>query len=204
MRNERKFMGLKDLILSVLLSLLMLVIAVAVVVPLAVLDILMASILSLMIPATVCGMIYVLMTTKAPRIGTYFTFSFVFGAFYVISGSVTTAILFCITGIIGELTMIGGRGKKWRAFVPYLLHWLTYTYAATIQFLFMRDAVVQTYISMGMDEATALSTVDMYGAIYTAPANMLLCGVCAVAASLLGYFIGVKLLRKHFAAAGVA
>jgi len=204
MKSERKFIGLKDLVLSILLSMLALVISVAVVVPLGTLSILLASVLSLIIPASVCGIVYVLMTTKAPRIGTYFIFSFIFGIYYIICGSVTTAVIFFITGIIGELTMIGGWGKKWRACVPYLLHWLTYTYAATFQFLFMRDAVLQTYISMGMDEATANATIEAYAAIYTAPLNMLLTGFCAVAASVLGYYIGVKVLRKHFAAAGLA
>ena len=204
MQTERKFIGLKDLILCVLLSLLVLVISTAVVIPLETLDILLSSILSLVIPASVCGIVYVLMTTKAPRIGTYFIFSFIFGVYFIISSSVTTAIFFFVTGIIGELTMIGGWGKKWRAFVPYLIHWLTYTYAATIQFMLMPDRVLQTYMSMGMDEATARAALDMYGSIYTAPGNMLLCSVCAVAASLLGYFIGVKILHKHFKAAGVA
>lgn len=204
MKNERKFIGLKDLILSVLLSLLVLVISTIVVIPLATLDILLSSILSVVIPATVCGIVYVLMTTKAPRIGTTFIFSLIFGIYFIISSSVTTAIIFFITGIIGELTMIGGWGKKWRAVVPYLIHWLTYTYAATIQFLLMPNRVLSTYMSMGMDEATARAAVDMYASVYTAPGNMLLCGVCTIAACLLGYFIGVKVLRKHFKAAGVA
>jgi|GEM_PF-557630 len=204
MKKERKFIGLKDLILCILLSLLAVVISTAVVIPLATLDILTASILSGVIPAVVCGIIYVLMTVKAPRIGTYFIFSAVFGMYFIISSSVTTAIILFAAGIIGELTMIGGWGKKWRALVPYLVHWLIYTYAATIQFILMPDRVLHTYMSMGMDEATAQAAVDMYSAIYAAPGNMLLCGVCMVAASVLGYFIGTKVLRKHFVAAGVA
>ena len=204
MKKERKFIGLKGLILCILLSLLAVVISTAVVIPLATLDILLSSILSGVIPAVVCGIIYVLMTVKAPRIGTYFIFSAVYGIYFIISSSVTTAIILFIAGIIGELSMIGGWGKKWRALVPYLIHWLVYTYAATIQFLLMPDRVLHTYMSMGMDEATAQATVDMYGAIFTAPANMLLCGIFMIAASLLGYFIGVKALRKHFMAAGVA
>lgn len=204
MKNERKFIGLKDLVLCILLSLLAVVISTMVVIPLATLDILLTSILSGVIPAVVCGIIYVLMTAKAPRIGTCFIFSAVFGIYFIISSSVTTAIILFIAGIIGELTMIGGWGKKWRALVPYLIHWLIYTYAATIQFILMPDRVLHTYMSMGMDEATAQAAVDMYGSIYTAPDNMLLCGICMIAAALLGYFIGVKVLRKHFAAAGVA
>lgn len=203
MKNERKFIGLKDLVLGVLLSLLVLVIATTVIIPLGALGSLASSIIGTIIPALIGGIVYVLMTAKSPRIGTSFLFSLIFGVFYIISGSVPTAVIFFITGLIGELTMLGGWGKKWRPLVPYLIHWLTYTYAATLQFIFMKDTILKTYMGMGMDEATARATVETYGAIYTAPQNMLLSGVCVAAAAVLGYWLGVKVLRKHFSAAGV-
>jgi len=68
----------------------------------------------------------------------------------------------------------------------------------------MRNAAVNAFISSGMDEAAATAAVDSFAAVYTAPQNILLFGACTVVAATLGYFIGTKVLRKHFAPAGVA
>lgn len=115
-----------------------------------------------------------------------------------------TGILFIVAGIIGEVTMIGGWHKKWRPVVPYAIHWLMYTFASTIQMIFMRDTVLKTYMGMGMDEAAAKTAVDTYAAVYTAPQNMIFWGLAMTAAAFLGYFIGTKVLKKQFIAAGVA
>lgn len=204
MNRESKFINLKGLILTVLLSLLGAVISFAVAGPLGLLGIFWGSLLGAAVPAFFCGIIYVLITVKSPKIGTYFTFSFVFGLLFLISGSLMTAALFWIAGIVGEITMIGGSGKKWRPLVPYLLHWLMYTYAATFQMMLMPELVMKTYMSAGMDEATAKVTVDTYAAVYTAPQNMVIWGLCIAGAAAIGYFAGTKILRRHFAAAGVA
>jgi energy-coupling factor transport system substrate-specific component len=203
-KTERKFIGLKDLILDVLLSGVVMVI-VAVLTPLLQpLGMLAASLLDIVISALVGGSIYVLMTTKAPRIGTYFIFMFMQALFMFISGTLTPAIILCIGGILCELSMIGGWGKKWRPLVPYTIHWLFFSFAATFQFFFMRGSMLQTYMGLGMDEATATAAIDSIAAIYCDPLNMLLFAVCAVGSSALGYFIGTKIFHKHFKAAGVA
>lgn len=204
MKNqEKKFIGLKDLILIVLLTCLVLVIALISAPLFSPLNLLLSSILSLIVPAVLGGTIYVLITTKCPKIGTYFLFTAIFGLFFLISGSIFTAVFFWITGLIAELTMIGGRDKKWRPFVPFLIHWFSYSYALTLQLFLMRDTVIKTYIGMGMDEATAIATVKNVESIYTVPSNMLIVGICAITASFTGYFIGTKILGRHFKAAGV-
>ena len=204
MTKERKFIGLKDLTLTLLLSLLTMVIGYIVVPFVTPLGVVLSSIIGGIIPSLLGGFIYVLIQTKAPRIGTCFVYSLVFALFYIIIGVPVNAILFIAAGLIGELTMIHGYGKKWRPLAHYIIHWLTYTYAATFQYLFMRDAAVQAFVSSGMEEAAAIAAVDSYAAVYTAPQNILLFGACTIVAATLGYFIGTKVLRKHFAPAGVA
>lgn len=204
MKSNQKFIGLKDLVLDILLSLLVLVISLIVVPITSPLGIMWGSMLAGMIPAFLGGSIYVLMQTKAPRIGTSFLFSVPFAIYFIISGSIPTGVIFLLTAIVGELTMIGGYDKKLRPIVPYIIHWLTYFLAATFQFIFMRSAVVKTYMGMGMDEAAANTAIDAYSAIYTAPQNIIFFSACAALSAGLGYFLGTKVLRKHFVPAGVA
>lgn len=204
MITERKFINLKGLILSVLLSCLSVVIAFAAMIPVSGLGLYASSIIGTAIPAAIGGIIYVLITVKSPYIGTYFIYSFVFGLFYIISGSITTAVLFWIAGIIGEITMIGGRDKNWRPLVPYLIHWMFFAYASIVQMVFMRETTIKTFMGMGMDEAAAISTLEAAMVIYTDPVYLIVSGVCIAGGAILGYFIGVKTLRKHFKAAGIA
>ena len=203
MKKESKFITLKGLVLSVLLSLLMLVITLLVSAALMAVPA-VVGILGSGLPAFLCGIPYVLMTAKNRGIGTYFIFSLVFGIYFLASGSFPTAIFFIIAGVIGELTMIGGWQKKWRPLVPYLVHWLMYTYASTLQFLFFKDMILQTYMGMGMDEAAALVAMDSHAAMLTDPFTMIVGTVCCVGLAVLGYFVGTRALRKYFKAAGVA
>lgn len=92
--------GLKDLVLSVLLSCLALVVSVGVMIPLGMLDVTASMLLGGALPPLICGVIYVLMMAKSPRIGTCFVFSAVFAVFYVVSGSLTTALFFLVSGVL--------------------------------------------------------------------------------------------------------
>lgn len=158
MKKASKYIQLKDLILVLLLTLVVLAIALLVVPITAPLGIMWGSLTAGIIPAFLGGSIYVLMQAKAPRVDTSVLFSVPFGIYFIISGSVPTGIIFFISGLIGEAAMIGGYSKKWRPLISYVIHWLTYFYAATIQFLFMHDTVVKTY--MGMDETSAIASVN--------------------------------------------
>lgn len=201
--EERRFITLKDLVLDVLLSCLVLAIAATVVPLFTPLGLFLSSILALITPAVLGGPIYVLMTSKSPRIGTYLIFSVIFGVFFLISGSLVTALFFVGAGLLAELSMLGNRKKKWRALAPYLIHWFFYTYAATAQMIFMQNVVVRTYMGMGMDEAAATAAMNSIAEVYTAPVNMLIVGVCALASGTLGYFLGTRVMKRHFEAAGV-
>lgn len=203
-RGKVGFIGLKDLVLSVLLSCLALLISVGVMIPLGMLDMAASMLLGGALPPLICGIIYVLMMAKSPRIGTCFVFSAVFGAFYVASGSLTTGVFFLVAGVLAELSMIGGRGTRWRPVVPYMIHWLCYAYAATLQFIFMRGVLIDTYVGMGMDVPTAEATVETLAGIMTDPTMMVVSGAIAVICSVVGYWIGTKVFGKRFKSAGIA
>ncbi|MFT3982856.1 MAG: MptD family putative ECF transporter S component [Lachnospiraceae bacterium] len=203
MNTERKFIDLKELVLSVLLSCLILVITLITVVPIST-NLKALYFISAGIPAVITGIAYVLMTAKSPRIGTYCILPFVFTVYYIISGTLSTALFFFIAGILSELVMIGGRDKKWRPLVPWFLNWLTYTYGGTLVYLLMRDSLLKTYMGLGMDETTALATMDTIFSVYTAPVNVLIAAVCCLAMATVGYLIGIKVLKKYFKTAGIA
>ena len=203
MNGENKIINLKGLILSVLLSCLITVITIITVLPMST-NLLLMYFLSAGIPALITGIVYVLMITKSPRIGTYCILPFVMAVYYVICGSLSTALFFLIAGVLSELVMIGGRDKKWRPLVPWLIHWLTYTFAGVLQYLLMRGTLLKTYMGLGMDEATANTTMDYIFASYVNPRNVVIAIVCCVALAVLGYFIGVKVLHKYFKTAGIA
>lgn len=203
MTSEKKIITLKGLILSVLLSCLILVVALIVVIPLST-SLLGLYFVSAGIPAVITGIAYVLMTAKSPRIGTYCILPLVFAVYYAISGTLTTALMFVLAGVLCELSMIGGWGKKWRALVPWLITWLTYTYGGTLVYVFMRDSLLKTYRGLGMDEATAAATMESIFSIYLAPANVVIAGVCCCVLAVLGYLLGVKVLDKYFKTAGIA
>ena len=203
MNSKTKFINLKGLILSVLLSCLILVVSLIAVIPLSA-NMLALYFVSAGIPALLTGIAYVLMTVKSPRIGTYCILPFVFAIYYAISGTLTTALLFVLTGILSELTMIGGWGVKWRPIIPWLLNWLTYTYGGTLVYIFMKDSLLKTYMGMGMDETTAVTTMDSIFSIYLAPGNALIAAICCCTMTVIGYFAGIKILNKYFKRAGIA
>lgn len=203
MKTEKKFINLKGLVLSVLLSGVILVITLITVLPMST-NLLLLYFLSAGVPALITGIAYVLMTEKSPRIGTYCILPFVMAVYYIVSGSLSTALCFIIAGVLCELVMIGGWGKKWRTLLPWLIHWLTYTFAGTLQYLFMRGTLLKTYMGMGMDEETANVTMDYIFASYVAPVNVIIAIVCCCVMAALGYFIGVKVLNKYFKTAGIA
>ena len=204
MNESRKVISLKDLILDVMLSCVMLAIAL-VITPLAQgLGVLWGSVVSIGGASLICGTIYVLMVSKAPHIGTYMMPFLIYAIFATVSGTLMTGVIFVIMGIVAEVVMIGGRGKKWRSYVPYVLFWLCYSFAATLQAIFMYDSLVSTYMGMGMDETTATAAVEAFVTVYCAPSTVLIFAVAAIGCSLVGYFIGTKALHKHFKAAGIA
>lgn len=203
--KEKKFIGVKDLILGVLLGLLSYVLASIPMLFLQPLGLEAASILSVAIAALISGTIYVLIIRKSPRIGSCFVFTIPFAIVYLIMGTVAAPILLLIAGIVGELSMLsGGYESKWRGVIPFCLFWLAFSFGSLSSMIFMPEASIQTFISAGMEETAARAMLDATIAIYTAPTYVILQIVAAIGGSVIGYFIGTKVLHKRFKGAGVA
>ena len=145
-----------------------------------------------------------LLIKKCPKVGTQFMIPLVYGLYFLFSGSVYVFVFFAILAIVNELIMIGGYGKKIRQAVPHVLTWMLNSMGSTLTLLLFRDSMVQTYVNMGMDEASADAALASLEGFWMAPQNIAIALVAAAALSIAGYLLGVKMLGKHFKPAGVA
>ncbi len=203
--SERKVIGVKDIILGMLLSLVVLVVGMVVMPFIQPLGMQGSTIAAVIIPAIIGGTIYVLIINKSPRIGACFVFTVPFAVMFLITGTIAAPILFLLGGIVSELIMLGGGySKKWRGAIAYSIFWLSYSFGSLSSMLFMPDSSIQMFIGMGMDEASAQAMLETTVAIYTEPVFVTMQIVGAIISSVVGYFIGVKLLHKRFKGAGVA
>lgn len=196
------FIGLKDLVFSVLMGCLMLALGLVVVLPFA------ASLQAtyFVVPGLagiIWGVLFVVVMSKCPKTGAVIIPFVIYGAYMLSAGSVYVFFLFLATGLISELVMLkGGFQSTVRSFVPPLLMTLSNAMGGTFTMLLFRDNMIQTYMAMGMDEAAASATLAAIEAFWLAPENIALAIVLATAGALVGYVLGVKLLKKHFRPAG--
>lgn len=201
-RGKTSFIGLKDLVFCVLMGALMLAIGLVVVLPFA------ASLQAIyfVVPALagiVWGVLFVVLMAKCPKTGAVVIPFLIYGAYMMAGGSVFVFFLFVIAGIVSELVMLGGGyASTVRSFVPPLLMTLSNAMGSTLTMLLFRDSMVQTYMSLGMDQAAADATLSAIEAFWLAPGNIALAVALAFAGALVGYIAGVKLLKKHFRPAG--
>ena len=75
---------------------------------------------------------------------------------------------------------------------------------STLTLLLFRDSMVQTYVNMGMDAATADAALASIEGFWLAPQNIAIALTAAAALSIAGYALGTKMLGKRFKPAGVA
>ncbi len=205
MKKERKYIGVKDLILGVLLSCVVLVLFFVVSPLLQPLGVHVSLILAVVIPAIIGGSVYLLLINKSPRTGTIFVFCLPFALMFMITGTVATPIMYLLCGIIGELIMLGGGWQtKWCGVIPYCLFWLVSSFGSLVSMLIMPESSVKAFMGMGMDQTTAQTMFETSLATFTDPVFITVQAVSAIAAAILGYFIGTKILLKHFKGAGVA
>lgn len=200
---KEKMLSLKEFVIVLLLACVETAIAIVVAMPFAA-NLQMVYFLVPGLAGLINGIIYVLLIKKCPKVGTQFMIPLVYGLYFLFSGSVYVFVFFAILAIVNELIMIGGYGKKIRQAVPHVLTWMLNSMGSTLTLLLFRDSMVQTYVNMGMDEASADAALASLEGFWMAPQNIAIALVAAAALSIAGYLLGVKMLGKHFKPAGVA
>lgn len=201
-KKESKFLSLKELIVTVLLSCLMLGVSLVVAVPFSA----SLPLLYFLVPGLaglIWGIIYVVIISKCPKLGAQFIPPFLYGLYFLFSGSVYVFVFFTLLGVLNELLMLGGGYKsRWRPALPIVLMGCLNAMGSTLTLLLFRASMVQTYISMGMDAAAAEAAITSVETFWLAPLHIALALVLAAGLTLVGYLLGVKLLKKHFRPAG--
>lgn len=202
--KQSKFLNLKELVLAILLSCLMIGIGYVIMLPFAA-NMQLLYFLEPGLVGLVNGIIYVLMVRKCPKIGTQFLIAAIYGTYMLIMGSAYAALYFYILAIVNELIMLkGGYQSKIRPAIPHVLMWCLNAMGSTLNLFLFRFSYVQIYMDMGMDQATAEASVAQTAKFWCAPQNILISLAVTAVLSVGGYLLGVKMLGKHFKPAGVA
>ncbi len=199
--KQSKFLNLKEFVLVLVLSCAITAIGIVVAMPFA----FSMQLLYFLVPGLaglLNGILYVLMIHKCPKIGTQLIMPLIYGLYFLFSGSVYVFVFFVILGIVNELIMFNGYGHKIRQAVPHVLMWVLNSMGSTLTLLLFRDSMVQTYMDMGMDAASADAAIAAVEGFWLAPQSIALALVSAAVLSIAGYALGEKMLGKHFKPAG--
>ncbi len=199
--KESKFLNLREFVIVLLLACVETVVAVAVAMPFAA-NLQLVYFLVPGLAALINGIIYVLLIKKCPKIGTQFLIPMVYGLYFLFSGSVYVFLFFAILAVVNELIMLGGYGKTVRQAIPHVLTWALNSMGSTLTLLLFRDSMVQTYVNMGMDAASADAALASLEGFWLAPQNIAIALAAASALAIAGYLLGVKMLGRHFRPAG--
>lgn len=200
---KSKFLNLKEFVLAIVLSCLMIGIGYLIMLPFST-NMQLLYFLEPGLVGLVNGIVYVLMIRKCPKIGTQFIIAALYGTYMLILGSAYAAMYFYILGVINELIMLGsGYQSKVRPAIPHVLVWCVNAMGSTLNLFLFRASYVKIYMDLGMDEATAAASVNQMAEFWCAPQNILISlGVTAIL-SIAGYLLGIRMLGKHFKPAGV-
>ena len=200
---KKKLLNLREFVLVVVLSCLMIGIGYLIMIPFAV-NMQLLYFLEPGLVGLVNGIIYVLMIRKCPKIGTQFIIAALYGTYMLVLGSVYSAMYFYILAIANELIMLGnGYQNKYRSIIPHILMWCMNAMGSTLNLFLFRASYVKIYMDMGMDKTTATDTVNQMAEFWCAPQNILISLSVTLILSIGGYLLGVKMLGKHFKPAGI-
>ncbi len=201
--KQSRFLSLKEFVVVLLLACMETVIGIVVAMPFAA-NLQLVYFLVPGLAGLINGIIYVLLIKKCPKVGTQLIIPLVYGVYFLFSGSVYVFMFFAILSVVNELIMIGGYGHKIRQAVPHVLTWMLNAMGSTLTLLLFRDSMVQSYVNMGMDAASAEAALASIEGFWMAPQNIAIALIAAAVLSIAGYLVGMKMLNKHFKPAGIA
>jgi energy-coupling factor transport system substrate-specific component len=199
MKNTSKSIGLKDVILVTLLTALCIIICTAAVLPFAanlVLTLWLVSGLDLLL----CGPIYILMCAKAPRYGAQLLFAFLFAVYYYFTnGMIFISLTVFGVGVIKELMMLkNGYRSPARLTAAHAVFGIGVMMAPVIMIMSTKEQMTAIMLGNGLTQ----EYIDNMFSVYSA-ANLAIGIFLTAVGAVLGCWIGYRMLRKHFAPAGL-
>jgi energy-coupling factor transport system substrate-specific component len=199
MENTRKLIGLKDVILVTLLTALCIIICTVIVLPFAANIKLVLWVVS-GLDMLLCGPIYILMCAKAPRYGAQILFSFLFAVYYYFTnGMIFISLMVFGVGVIKELMMLkNGYRSPVRLTAAHAVFGVGVMMAPVIMIMSTKEQMTAIMLGNGLTQ----EYVDSMFSVYSA-GNLAIGILLTIVGAILGSWIGYRMLRKHFAPAGI-
>ncbi|MBR0486058.1 MAG: MptD family putative ECF transporter S component [Oscillospiraceae bacterium] len=199
-KNESKFIGIKEIVAVTLFSVLTFVISMLTAMPFAA-SVHLQLYVGYALMAIISGPIYVLMISKAPKIGTQVLFFGLKGLYMLLMGQVLTGIIFIIGGVLCELIVMGdGYRNMVKSGVAYALHTTLYGLGSFFPVIFFADNYAKQLIDKGYQQ----ELVDTMLSLYRSPLIVATVALVLMISSVIGMCIGSRMIKKHFQPAGVA
>lgn len=146
------------------------------------------------IMALFCGPLYVVMSNKVAKKGTYFVTALFSGLMMALFGSAWFMIIMVIGGIICEITMLGSDTYKnhKRNGIAYIVYWIVYTWGSAVPLFLFKDQYLAS-IEEYYDESGIQTLLDFYGSVDM----LLVIGLITAVLALIGFYVGTLFLKKH-------
>ena len=141
-----------------------------------------------------CAPVFVVMSNKVAKRGTYLITGIFGGLFITVMGAPWFLPVMIVVGIICEIIMIGEdtyRNPKKNA-VAYSVYWALYALGSAIPMFFFKEQYLNSLKSSYTEEGIK-ALVRFYGS----PDMVLLITAITIVLSAIGFVIGQKLLKKH-------
>ena len=144
--------------------------------------------------ALFCGPLYVVMSNKVAKLGTYFVTALFSGLLMLGFGSGWFLIVMLGVGVICELAMLGENTYKnpLRNGVGYSIYWLLYAWGSAIPMFLFKEQYLSSLKGSYTEEGIK-TLVHFYGSLDM----LLLIGVITVVLAVVGFWIGNYFLKKH-------
>ena len=199
-KSDSKFIGIREIVVVTLFSVLTFVVSMLTAMPFAA-SVHLQLYVGYALMAIISGPVYVLMISKAPKIGTQVLFFGIKGSYMLLMGQVVTGIIFIIGGVLCELIVMGnGYRNAVKSAAAYALHTTLYGLGSFFPVIFFADNYAKQLIDKGYKQ----ELVDTMLSLYRSPLIVATVALVLIVSSVIGMFIGSRMMKKHFRPAGVA
>ena len=197
-KSESKFIGIREIVVVTLFSVLTFVISMLTAMPFAA-SVHLQLFVGYPLMAVISGPVYVLMISKAPKIGTQVLFFGIKGLYMLLMGQVLTGIIFIIGGVLCELIVMGdGYRNAVKSGAAYALHTTLYGLGSFFPVIFFADNYAKQLIDKGYKQ----ELVDTMLSLYRSPLIVTTVALVLIVSSIIGMVIGSRMMIKHFRPAG--
>ena len=199
MNGENKW-NVKDVITTVLMSVLLIVIQLAVNMVCMANDF-VSMVLSVGFTMLICGPVYFLMVSRVHKRFVTLTYMTLLGIIFLLMGNWFLLPWFIATGLICELILWkrGSYQNPARLTCAWTAASLLYNGVNLLPIWFFWDTYYDFAIKSGMEQ----SYIDSYVHYYTAPGWVIAILVFTTLCGFTGSLIGQRLIKKHFKKAGI-